>query len=81
VLDRLAALDPDPDELPAALARIVADLGEPTGPTRAVAALLLEEWQAARQAPAYWDWLLREALDPPPRRKGRPPESDDASQA
>jgi hypothetical protein len=76
VLQRLAALDPEPGELPAALASIVAELGEPSGPPRAVAALLLEEWQASQRLPGYWDWLLREALDPP-RSGGRRTEAGD----
>jgi hypothetical protein len=36
VLDCLAALDPEPKDLESALMTIVAELGEPTGPTRGV---------------------------------------------
>src|SRR5262249_46373002 len=38
VLDRLMALDPEPEDLEAALVRIVEEAGPPTGPQRAVAA-------------------------------------------
>jgi hypothetical protein len=62
VLDRLVALDPVPEGLHEALARIVAELGEPSGPTRAVCAQILEELRAARANPTYCEWLLAEAL-------------------
>ncbi|MCI0457827.1 MAG: hypothetical protein L0Z62_12735 [Gemmataceae bacterium] len=62
VLDRLAALDPEPAEVEAALARIVEELGPPFGPTRAVAALVRDEWQAACVSPEWVAHLLREAL-------------------
>lgn len=63
VLDRLAALDPDPDQIDQALATIVADLGEPTGPTRAVASTVRQEWDDALLVPGYWSWLVSEALE------------------
>jgi hypothetical protein len=63
VLDRLAALDPDPDGLDAALASIVAELGEPTGPTRGVCAQVRDEWAQLLAAPSGWDWLLSEAVE------------------
>jgi hypothetical protein len=62
VLDRLAALDPEPQGCEAALARIVAEFGEPSGPTRGVCGLILREWESARLSPGYWAWLLAEAL-------------------
>jgi hypothetical protein len=60
VLDRLAALDPEPAEVEAALARIVEEMGPPLGPTRAVATLVRDEWQAACAAPEWILFLLRE---------------------
>ena len=63
VLDRLAALDPEPDEVDQALTRIVTELGDPTGPTRAVAATIRHEWDDARHVPGYWAWLVSEALE------------------
>jgi hypothetical protein len=62
VLERLAALDPEPVDLEAALIRIVEEIGPPTGPTRAVAAGIHEEWQAACAAPEWIAHLLGEAL-------------------
>lgn len=61
-LRHIAAADPEPDDLAAALADFAREAGEAEGPARAVAALLLEQWQAARNSAAYWSWLLGEAL-------------------
>src|SRR5689334_7868276 len=47
LLDRLAALDPEPAELEAALMQVVDELGPPTGPTRALAVMLKEDWALA----------------------------------
>jgi hypothetical protein len=76
VLDRVAAMDPEPDEFPSCLARIVLDLGGPTGPTRAVASAILSDWQSSRIAPGFWPWLVAEAVHATdrgdrPRRKRR----------
>ncbi len=62
VLERLAAFDPEPVDLEAALVRIVNELGPPTGPTRAIAAMVQEEWQAACTAPEWVAHLLGEAM-------------------
>ena len=79
VLDRLAALDPEPAECETALARIVAEIGEPTGPTRGVCLRVRQEWEECRASPAAWSWMLAEALAAgegvPGRRRGRGPES------
>jgi hypothetical protein len=61
VLDRLAALDPEPDEVEAALLRVVEEFGPPAGPTRAVALGILEEWRAACLGPEWVAHLLGEA--------------------
>lgn len=75
VLDRLAALDPEPHEIDASLAQIVQDLGEPSGPSRAIALSILQEWESSKIGPGYWSWLVSEALaagdGPRPRRKRR----------
>lgn len=65
LLDRLAALDPEPAELESALARIVEEIGPPTGPTRALAVGVWEEWRAACTAPEWVAHLLREATRQP----------------
>jgi hypothetical protein len=71
VLERIAALDPEPETFDATLVQIVEEFGPPTGPTRAIALLFREEWQAAETAPEWVAHLLAEALKPPePRRKG-----------
>jgi hypothetical protein len=62
VLNALAALDPEPKDLETALLAIIEDLGPPTGPTRAIARNLLEEWQAASATPAWVAHLLGEAV-------------------
>ena len=62
ILDRLADLDPEPEAIEPALAEIVHALGEPSGPARGVCALIRQEWDQARLAPALWDWLKAEAL-------------------
>ncbi len=61
ILERLAALDPDPVDMEAALLRISAELGEPAGPARAVAALIRDEWRMACAAPAWVAQLLADA--------------------
>lgn len=75
ILDRIAALDPDPERFEAALAAIVTELGEPTGPTRSLCVLIFQDWTACQAAPDAWAWLLAEAVagaDGKPRRgKGR----------
>jgi hypothetical protein len=62
VLDRLAALDPEPADLEAALLQIIDEIGPPTGPTRAVAGTVRDEWQAAVAAPGWVEHLLGEAV-------------------
>jgi hypothetical protein len=72
VLDRLAALDPEPDDLEATLMRIVEDLGQPSGPVRAIATLIRDEWQAACVAPEWVAQLLGEAMRQGcPEREGK----------
>jgi hypothetical protein len=74
VLEAVATLDPEPQDLEAALLSIVEDIGPPTGPTRAVARMVIEEWQAIGMAPAGLAHLLDEALRGPrekARRHGR----------
>lgn len=61
LLERLATLDPAPDELASALLRIVEELGPPTGPTRAIACMIVEEWETACSTPEWLGHLLHEA--------------------
>src|SRR5262245_15543043 len=62
VLNELIVLDPDPAQVEATLAQIVELLGPPTGPTRAVAVSVLEEWRAACASPEFVEWLLAQAV-------------------
>jgi hypothetical protein len=74
VLDLLIAADPEPAELDAALMQIVGQLGEPTGPTRAICGSFREEWEAAALAPGFTEWLIDQALlesENPSRRMGK----------
>jgi hypothetical protein len=54
LLERLASLDPEPGELEATLARLIDDLGPPSGPIRALALSFRDEWQAL---PANSEWV------------------------
>src|SRR3954447_7698021 len=62
ILNLLIDADPTPDELDAALMRIVAELGAPTGPTRAICGTIREEWQDALLTPGFTEWLIEQAL-------------------
>jgi len=62
ILDRLVALDPEPAELELALIRIVEEIGPPTGPTRAVAATIRDDWLTACRTPEWIAQLLGDAL-------------------
>ncbi len=80
VLDRVAAIDPEPEELEVTLTAIIEELGGPSGPTRGVCSSFLEEWTQARAVPDSWNWLIAEALerssaegDQPRRRRLRGP--------
>jgi hypothetical protein len=62
VLDRLAAIDPEPDELDQSLASIVLEVGDPTGPTRGICSSIRDEWDQLRISPEAWPWLIHEAV-------------------
>jgi hypothetical protein len=76
VLDRLAALDPDPNDIETALVQIIEEIGPPHGPTRAVAANVRDDWRAACAAPDWVAQLLADAANQSTsenegRRRGR----------
>jgi hypothetical protein len=74
VLNALVARDPEPEELEAALLAIIEELGPPSGPTRAIALALVEEWRAAAVTPDWLAHLVGEAVRGPEaegRRRGR----------
>jgi hypothetical protein len=70
VLQALADEDPEPADIEAALFRAVEAMGPPFGPTRAIAVLVREEWQAACASPDWVAQLLAEAVDSEPGGKG-----------
>ena len=71
-LEQVAALDPEPEELEAVLVRLVDEAGPPSGPARAVAGTVRDEWQAACAAPEWVAQLLTEAMrHSRPQREGK----------
>ncbi len=74
VLERVAALDPEPAELEAALVRLVEESAKPSGPVRAVAASFHQEWQTACATPDWVEHLLTEALEEPLAAERKPRE-------
>jgi hypothetical protein len=74
VLQRLAALDPEPDALDVTLHQIIEDIGPPHGPTRGICLNIRYDWEAAAASPEFVAWLLDEAVRESQgirRRKGR----------
>jgi len=73
LLDCLAALDPEPEQLEITLLRIVEEIGPPTGPTRAIAIGIREEYEAACASAEFVAHLLGEATlaNRKERRRGR----------
>ncbi len=69
ILDRLAALDPEADDLEATLSRIVEEVGPPTGPTRAVAIHVRDEFLAVSATPELVEHLLTQATRQGEERK------------
>jgi len=62
ILQGVAARDPEPALLDAALLEVVQEIGPPTGPTRALALAFREEWQGACETPGCVEHLLEQAL-------------------
>jgi hypothetical protein len=71
LLERLAALDPEPADLDAALLAIVEEMGPPAGPGRAVAGVVRDEWLAACASPEWVAHLLAEATTAEQRENER----------
>jgi hypothetical protein len=62
LLEALSNTDPDPDALEITLAAIIDSAAEATGPLRALAAQFRDEWRLCQSQPAYWDYLVAEAV-------------------
>lgn len=74
VLSALVALDPEPEDLESALLAIVEESKPPSGPARAIAWALLEEWRTASATPEWLAHLVGEAVRGPEtegKRRGR----------
>jgi hypothetical protein len=50
---------------------IVAKLGPPTGPTRAICGNIRDEWDAAVLEPGFATWLVEQALRESANPQGR----------
>jgi hypothetical protein len=61
LLQRLAELDPEPDQLEATLAGLIDELGQPPGPIRALAIGFRDDWQGLSANPAWLEQLQEEA--------------------
>ncbi|MBV9786557.1 MAG: hypothetical protein JOZ51_00150 [Chloroflexi bacterium] len=62
VLHQLIALDPEPENLDAALDQIIAEIGPPFGPTRGICLNVRYDWEAACSSPQFIAWLIDEAV-------------------
>ena len=62
VLHQLIALDPEPEDLDAALDQIIAEIGPPFGPTRGICLNVRYDWEAACSSPQFIAWLIDEAV-------------------
>jgi hypothetical protein len=62
ILQKLAEMDPEPEELDSVLFKTVDEFGPPFGPTRAVAAIVRDEWHTACAEPEWVSQLLSEAV-------------------
>ncbi len=73
ILQHLAEVDPEPAEMEATLIQAVDAIGPPTGPARAVALVVWEEWQTACRSPEWVAQLLGDAMQESTgeRRHGR----------
>jgi hypothetical protein len=65
ILEEVAGQDPEPAEVATVLFRCIDQFGPPFGATRALAAVIHEEWQAACVSPDWVAQLLAEAIDMP----------------
>jgi hypothetical protein len=65
LLQRIAALDPDPNNLEATLARLIDELGPPPGPIRALAIGFRDDWQGLASNPDWLEQLREEAARAP----------------
>lgn len=61
LLQRVAELNPEADNLDTTLARLIDELGAPPGPIRALAIGFRDDWQGLASNPAWVEQLREEA--------------------
>ena len=61
LLQAVADLDPESENLDTALARLIDELGSPPGPIRALAIGFRDDWQGLAANPSWLDQLREEA--------------------
>jgi hypothetical protein len=62
ILNRLAALDPDPEALEPTLMAIATELDEPAGPSRAICMSIFQEWEMSRHNSGFVSFLIEQAV-------------------
>jgi hypothetical protein len=63
ILRRIIDLDPEPATFLETLESIIEELGPPSGPTRALARVIADEWVCSADHPQLSQWLLQRALE------------------
>jgi hypothetical protein len=71
LLQAIADLDPDSEDLDAMLARLIDELGPPPGPIRALAIGFRDDWQGLASNPGWVEQLREEAARAPGGGNGR----------
>jgi hypothetical protein len=61
LLQRVAELDPEADELESILTRLIDELGPPPGPIRALAVGFRDDWRGLEANPEWLEQLREEA--------------------
>jgi hypothetical protein len=61
LLQAVADLDPESDDLDATLARLIDELGSPAGPIRALAIGFRDDWRGLASNPSWLEQLREEA--------------------
>jgi hypothetical protein len=70
LLQRVADLDPEPGQLEATLARLIDELGPPSGPIRALAIGFRDDWQGLASNPEWLKQLRDEVAQQRERGNG-----------
>jgi hypothetical protein len=71
LLQAVADLDPESEDLDATLARLIDELGPPSGPIRALAIGFRDDWHGLTSNPGWVEQLREEAARAPGEDDGR----------